>query len=127
MGLYRDDGIIFIPESNAPKTSNILKKIIKAFKLLGLRIQIASNFKIVDFLDVTLNLNNDTSKPSSKNDSAPKYVNIASNHPRSWTRGLISYPHVKEFLLRAKVYMMMPQEQRIPRQTGVYNPGGPRL
>ena len=83
VGLYRDDGIILIPDSNGPNTCNIQKKIIRAFKLLGLRIQIASNLKIVDFLDVTLNLNNDTFKPFSKNDSAPKYVNIDSNHPRS--------------------------------------------
>ena len=64
-------------------TSNIQKKIIRTFKLLGLRIQIALNLKIIDFFDVTLNLNNGTFKPFSKNDSAPNYVNIASNHPRS--------------------------------------------
>ena len=69
---YRDDGIIYIPDSNRPKTSSIQKKIIRAIKLLGLRIQIASNLKIVDFLDVTLNLNNVTFKPFSKNDSAPQ-------------------------------------------------------
>ena len=62
VGLYRDDGIIFIPDSNGPKTSKI-QNIIRAFKLLGLRIQTASNVKIVDFLDVTLNLNNGTFKP----------------------------------------------------------------
>ena len=32
VGLYRCDGIIFIPDSNGPKTSNIQKKIIRAFK-----------------------------------------------------------------------------------------------
>ena len=69
VGLYWDDGIIFIPDSNGPKTSNIQKKIIRPFKLLGLQIQIASNLKIVDFLDVTLNLDNGTFKPFSKNDS----------------------------------------------------------
>ena len=46
--LYRDDGIIFLPDSNGPKTSNIQKNIIRAFKLLGLRIQIDSDLKIVD-------------------------------------------------------------------------------
>ena len=85
VGLYRD-GIIFILDSNGPKTSNIKKKIIRAFKLLNLRIQIATNLKIVDFLDVTLNLNNGTFKPFSKNDSAPRYINISSNHPRSVLR-----------------------------------------
>ena len=86
VGLYRDDGIIYIPDSNGPKTSSTLKKIIRAFKLLGLRIQIASNLKIVDFLDVTLNLNNGTFKPFSQNDPAPRYINISSNHPRSVLR-----------------------------------------
>ena len=65
VGLYRDYGIIYIPESNGPKTSSIQKKIIRAFKLLGLKIQIASNLRIVDFLDVTLNLNYGTFKPIS--------------------------------------------------------------
>ena len=86
VGLYRDDRIIYIPESNGPMTSNIQKKIIRAFKLLGFRIQIASNLKIVDFLDVTLNLNNGTFKPFSKNDSTRRYINISSNHPRSVLR-----------------------------------------
>ena len=82
MGLYRYDRIISIPDSNSSKTSKIQKKIIRAFKLLGLRIQIASNLKIVDFLDITLNSNNGAFKPFSKNNSAPTYVNIDSNHPR---------------------------------------------
>ena len=84
-GLYRYDGIIYIPDSNGPKTSSIQKKIIRTFKLLGLRIQITSNLKIVDFLDVTLKLNNGTFKHFSKNDSAPRYINISSNHPMRWT------------------------------------------
>ena len=31
-GLHRNDGIIFIPDSNSPKTSKIQKKIIRAFR-----------------------------------------------------------------------------------------------
>ena len=63
--LYWEDGIIFIPDS---KTSKI-QKIIKAFKLLGIRIEIASNLKIVYFLDVTLNLDNGTFKPFCQSNS----------------------------------------------------------
>ena len=54
VGLYWDDGIIFILDRNGPKTTKIKKKIIWAFKLLGLRIEIASNLKIVDFLELRL-------------------------------------------------------------------------
>ena len=42
--------------------------------MLGLWIQIALNLKIVDFLDVTLSLNNGTFKPFSKNNSALIYI-----------------------------------------------------
>ena len=45
VGLRRDDGIIYIPDSNGPKTASIQKKIIRAFKLLGFRIQIASIYQ----------------------------------------------------------------------------------
>ena len=62
------------------------KKIIRAVKLQDLRIQIASNLNIVDFLDVTLNFNNVTFKPFSKNDSAQTYINIDSYHRRSVLR-----------------------------------------
>ena len=69
--------------SNSPKTSKIQKKIIRSSKLLGLRIEIASNLKIVDFIDVTLNLNNGTFKAFSKSNSAPTNINIGYNYPRS--------------------------------------------
>ena len=82
MGLYQDDGIIFIPGSNSPEVSKI-QKIIGVFKLVGLKIEIASDLKIVDFLDVTLNLNNGTFKPFSKSNSTPTNIDTDSNHPRS--------------------------------------------
>ena len=65
-------------DSNSHKTSKI-QKIIRAFKLLGLQIEIASNLKIVN---ITLNLNNNSFKPFCKKNSAPTYINIDSNHPR---------------------------------------------
>ena len=86
VGLYRIDGIIYIPDSNCPKTSSIQKKIIRTFKLLNSRIRIVSNLKIVEFLDVTLNLNYGTLKPFSKSGSTPRYINISSNYPRSVLR-----------------------------------------
>ena len=43
MVLYQDDRIIFILESNSPKSSKIHKKIFGAFNLLRLWIEIALN------------------------------------------------------------------------------------
>ena len=83
IGLYRDDWIIFIPDSNGPQTSKIHKNVIRVFKLQGLRIEIDSNMKIVDFLDVTLSLDNGTFKPFSKINFTSAYIDVNSNHSRS--------------------------------------------
>ena len=82
VGLYRDDCIMYIPNSNCPNSSSIQKKIIRSFKLLGFKIEISSDNKIVIFLDVTLDLsNNNTYKPFIKMDQSPSYININSNPP----------------------------------------------
>ena len=61
VGLYWNDGFIFIPDSNGTKTLKIQKlwkKIMRGFKLQGFKIEIPSNFKIVNFLDIIFNLSN---------------------------------------------------------------------
>ena len=83
MGLYHNDGIIYIPNSNGPNSSRIQKKIIRAFKFLGFKIEVSSNNKIINFLDVTLNLSNNTYKPFLKTDQYPFYINVTSNHPKT--------------------------------------------
>ena len=82
LGLYRDDGLIYIPNSNGPISSSIQKRIIRAFKFLGFKIEVSSNNKIVNFLDVTLDLSNNSYKPFIKTDQHPSYINVNSNHPK---------------------------------------------
>ena len=76
VGLYRDDGLLYIPNSNGPLSSSIQKRIIRAFKFWGFKIEISSNIKIVNFLDVTLDL-------SSNSNQNPSYINVNSNHPKN--------------------------------------------
>ena len=83
LGLYRLMVLIYILNSNGPKSSSIQKKIIRAFKHLGFKIEISSNNKIVNFLDVTLDLSNNTYKPFIKTDQSPSYININSNHSKA--------------------------------------------
>ena len=83
IGIYKDDGLIHITNSNGPKTSKVQKQIIKKFKEIGFKIEIQANLKITNYLDITLNLNNNTYKPYSKDDQPPTYININSNHPQS--------------------------------------------
>ena len=57
------------------------KNIIKIFKGTGFAIDIETNLKIVDFLDITFNLNNGTYRPYKKPNDLLSYINKSSNHP----------------------------------------------
>ena len=55
----------------------------------GLRIDIEANKKIVQFLDVELNLNNRTHKPFIKQNDTPSYVNVRSKHQRAISKNTL--------------------------------------
>ena len=83
LGLYRHDGLLYIPNSNGPLSSSIQKRIIRAFKFWGFKIEISSNIRIVNFLDVTLDLSNNSYKPFIKTNQNPSKINVNSNHPKN--------------------------------------------
>ena len=88
VGLYRDDGLGAFRES--PRhIQNIKKQICKVFTNNGLRITIEANKRIVDFLDVTLDLNKGTHEPYTKPSNTPLYVHNESNYPLSITRNIL--------------------------------------
>lgn len=80
IGLYRDDGLGI--STGTPQENERMKKdICKTFRDNELRITIEANKKVVNFLDVTLNLDSGLHKPYMKPNNTLKYVNIKSNHP----------------------------------------------
>jgi len=82
IGIYRDDGIAAF--NKTPKQiENIKKDICKTFKDNKLKITINANQKVVNYLDITLNLNNGTIRPYNKPNNIPLYVNKNSSHPPS--------------------------------------------
>ena len=81
IGLYRDDGLAAFEHANGPQSDRTRKDIIKAFEEIGLKITIQTNLKVVNFLDITFNLNNGSYKPYKKPNDQPMYINKNSNHP----------------------------------------------
>ena len=79
-GLYRDDGL-GITKASPRKTELIKKELCSIFGKFGLKITIEANKKIVNFLDVTLNLTNGKYMPYTKPGNIPLYVHRSSNHP----------------------------------------------
>ena len=80
VGLYRDDGLAVIHKTPR-QTERTKKKLCEKFKELGLRITVAANQRIVDFLDITLNLEKKEYQPYTKPGNKHVYVHTDSNHP----------------------------------------------
>ena len=95
-GLYRDNGLVILGNVNGQQIDLTRKNIIKIFKDVGFGIDIETNSKVVDFFDITFNLNNGIYKPYKKpafnlNNGLYKpykkpndrllYISKSSNHP----------------------------------------------
>ena len=81
LGLYRDDGLAVLKNKSGPQSEKVKKNIQKIFKGHGLDSIIKCNMKVVNYLDVTFNLNGGTYKPYIKPNNEFKYINKNSNHP----------------------------------------------
>ena len=80
IGLYRDDGLAVI-EGTPREIEKVKQRIAQIFNKHGLKISIMANSSQVDFLDVTLNLENGTFRPFIKPGDKTLYVHSKSNHP----------------------------------------------
>ena len=80
IGLYRDDGLACFGYTSGPQADRIRKDFIKIFKEdFDLSITCETNLKVVNVLDVTLNLTTGKYQPYNKPDNNPLYINIHSN------------------------------------------------
>ena len=79
-GLWKDDGQGILRNTSGPEADQKRKNIIKIFKECGLSITCEINKKIVDFLDVRFNLNDQTYEPYRKTNNEPVYINKQTIH-----------------------------------------------
>ena len=85
--LYRDDGL-GASEFSARVNNMKVTQLCKVFKKYDLTILVEVNHKIVNFLDITLDLNTGLYKPYMKPNNKILYVHKESNHPRAVTDNL---------------------------------------
>ena len=84
--LYRDDGLAVLKNKSEPQSEHVKKNIQKIFKEHGLDIIMQCNMKVVNYLDVTFNLNDGTYMSYTKPNNEIKYIHKNSNHPASVIR-----------------------------------------
>ena len=82
VGLYRDDGLAVVRGMSGSAADRLRKTIATVFQQHGLIITIDVNMRVVDFLDVTLNLDTGKYKSFRKPNNTPLYLSTRSNHPQ---------------------------------------------
>ena len=73
----------FFKNTSGPQSEKIKKTFQRMFKNKGLDIIINCNVKIVNYLDVTLNLNDGSYRPYKKPNEETNYIHVNSDHPPS--------------------------------------------
>ena len=88
ISLYCNDRLSVFKNKSGTQLERIKKNLQKTFSDFGLEIVAESNLRIVNYLDVTLNLDNGSFKPYHKPDDIIQYINKESNHPPTITKHL---------------------------------------
>ena len=70
-----------IVETTPRNAEKIRQQLVSILKEFGFKITSKANLKVVEFLDVVLDLENEKYCPFIKPGDRPKYVNANSNHP----------------------------------------------
>ena len=76
------DRLIIVDNCRPRKGDVIRKKLHWLFDKFGFKLDIQTHSKLIDYLDITLNLYNGTLSPFRKNNEYPWHINVRSNNPR---------------------------------------------
>ena len=78
--MYRDDGLL-VSRLTARETDIVKKKLGQIFSRYKLSLTLDANHKLINFLDVTMDLNSTHHSPYKKPNNTIQYINMDSNHP----------------------------------------------
>ena len=88
IGPYRDDGLAVFKNVSRPASEKIKKHLQYLFKQTGLQKIIECNLKVINYLDVTFNLNDGFYLRYRMLNKETHYIHIQSDHPPSITNQL---------------------------------------
>ena len=114
-GLYRDDYLCIVNLSG-PLLEKLRQKLFKFFQSHNLSITIEAGVKQTDYLDISFDLNTGLHRPFRKEDSAPVYINVDSNHNPSVKKNL-------PVMISKRLSMLSSNEQVFNQESQIYNEG----
>ena len=119
VGLYCNDGVAILKNKSGSQLEQVKKNIQKIFKEHGLDIIIQCNMKVVNYLDVTFNLNDRIYNPYTKPNNKIKYIHKNSNHPPSAIQQIsISIESRLSTLSFKKIFQEVPPYQKELQNSG---------
>ena len=86
IGLHRDDGLAVFRNKIGTHLEKIKKELQRLFKEYDLKIIAESNQKIVNYLDITLNLKDGTFRPYHTPGNQMRYIHRESNHTQYYIK-----------------------------------------
>ena len=78
--MYRDDGLGIFKNMSDPEVQKKKKVVIRIFKCSGLSITVKINLNVANFLDIHLEIKDNSYQPYKKPKNKPLYINKNSNH-----------------------------------------------
>ena len=81
IGFYRDDRLSIFKNCSGLQMEKIKKQLQEVLRNNGLDVIIECNMKIVNYLDVTFNLNDGNHRPYQKSDKVIQCIHVKSKHP----------------------------------------------
>ena len=81
VGLYRDDGLLLLEDNRGRTADQARKQLHKLFEQFQLKITADVCHQSVNFLNITLKLDNGSYHPYRKPNNSLLYINRDSNHP----------------------------------------------
>ena len=118
--LYRDDGLMSL-DLNGQEMEKVAKKLSATFKQYGLKLVVQTNAKVVEYLDLKLNLNDRTHRAFKKPNDRPVYVNSKSNHPPAVIKSLPENINNRLSMLACNEEIF--EEDKYPYQEALRNAG----
>ena len=113
--LFRDD-LIAVVKLSGPQAERLRKKLFDFFKSHGLSIEVQCNIKQTDYLDLFMDLESGTRAPYRKEDTAPTYINVSSNHPKHIIDNLPT-------MISQRISMLSSNEEIFKQVAPIYNEG----
>ena len=113
ISLYRHDGLAVFKNISGPQVEAIKKHFQNIFRINDLNIIVKCNSKIVDYLDVALNLSDGSYKPFYKPNREINYIHRKSNYPPNIVKQLL-------LSVESRLYTLSPDKDVFTQAASVY-------